>query len=184
MNYYTLLLLPLVLAEVIFVAEFTRHGSRSTLRHFSWSSDPLPPITLLPEGKAQHIAVGQHVNATYAHLIQNPAEVSARSSNFTRTIESAQAQLQGMFNGTDHGVNVTTKNSDEDNLLVPFSCPRVLYLVSDNAFTSEYADFQTKLEENRELVVRLLDGRNWTSEDLYIMADSVCNHHERGLALP
>ena len=46
-----------------------------------------------------------------------------------------------MFNGTDHGVNVTTKNSDEDNLLVPFSCPRVLYLVSDNAFTSEYADF-------------------------------------------
>jgi hypothetical protein len=68
------------------------------------------------------------MNATYPHLLDDPEKIIVRSTNLTRTLESAGAQLRGIYGTDDHGVNIATKELKADYLLYPMACPRLFWL--------------------------------------------------------
>jgi len=107
------------------VIEFSRHGTRAPLASYAGLGDlGVEPGSLLPEGYNEQFSIGQHINHTYPHLI-NPSTMSVRSSNFTRTIDSAKAQLSGIFNTTEELIPIKVKAHDSDYLLKPDTCPGI-----------------------------------------------------------
>ncbi len=88
--------------KLVFVAEYARHGARYP------SSEMFPWIRgkgylLSPAGMRQHYILGRALRRRYievAHFLSeyyDPREVRVRTSNAKRTIESAYAQLAGLY---------------------------------------------------------------------------------------
>ncbi|KAJ1073449.1 hypothetical protein K5549_018355, partial [Capra hircus] len=105
-----LLLLPPALTEgpLVFVAVVFRHGDRAPLA--SYPTDPHKEVasTLWPrglgqlteEGVRQQLELGRFLRSRYEDFLSpeyRREEVYIRSTDFDRTLESAQANLAGLF---------------------------------------------------------------------------------------
>lgn len=118
-------LLAICTAELVAVVEICRHGARTPI-HFieAWDSLqvwPEGPGELLPSGMRQHFLLGVVMRKTYLEKLLsggfNETEVFVFSSDYNRTIMSAQSQLQGLFPaGTGEQVS---KNAPRNSLLPP-----------------------------------------------------------------
>ena len=91
--------------ETVLLIEFTRHGAREPVYHlFPSITDDFQEFEQLTAlGKHQHYLIGSELRARYItkekFLSQsyNRSEILAYSTEYTRTIESAQSQLFGLY---------------------------------------------------------------------------------------
>ncbi|KAB1274478.1 Testicular acid phosphatase [Camelus dromedarius] len=175
-----LLLLPLLLppqalseGPLVFVAVVFRHGDRAPLA--SYPTDPHKEVasTLWPrglgqltgEGVRQQLELGRFLRSRYEAFLSpeyQREEVYIRSTDFDRTLESAQANLAGLFPEAAPGrseatwkpIPVHTVPVAEDKLLrFPMrSCPRYHELLRE---ATEATEYQTALEGWTDFLTRL-----------------------------
>ncbi|KAM5237351.1 testicular acid phosphatase [Ctenodactylus gundi] len=171
-----LLLLPpqaLQDGSLVFVALVFRHGDRAPLA--SYPTDPHKDAvsTLWPrglgqlteEGVRQQLELGRFLRRRYKTFLSSEyrrEEVYIRSTDFDRTLESAQAILAGLFPEASPGspeadwrpIPVHTVPVAEDKLLrFPLrSCPRYHELLRES---TEAAEYQEALEGWADFLARL-----------------------------
>jgi hypothetical protein len=114
----TLLLIPLALSKTVFIAELFRHGARSPTTYQSWDSDERWGAAgqLTASGMRQHYLLGHELRNRYilteAFLSSEltAGETVVYSTEFNRTIMSAQSQFTGLYPpGT--GPEISSDNS-------------------------------------------------------------------------
>jgi len=135
------------------VIEITRHGIRGpTSAEFDpYWADKIG--ILLPEGKKQMYQLGQSVGADYPHLFTeyNSQEVYVRSLNISRTMETAQAHLNGIFPGMNEDLKlpeIHTVDVSDDYLMYSFNkivCPNAENLKKAQLKTEVYRNFEKKM---------------------------------------
>ena len=101
-----LFILALVQSRLIAVVEICRHGARAPTTFMPWDNYntwPQGPGELIPEGMRQHYLLGAELRNRY--IIQEQLlvpdyfqpNIYVFSSDYNRTIMSAQSQIQGLF---------------------------------------------------------------------------------------
>lgn len=116
----TLLLIPLALSKTVFIAEVFRHGARSPTTYQSWDSDERWGAAgqLTASGMRQHYLLGHELRNRYitteAFLASELAagETVVYSTEFNRTIMSAQSQLTGLYPPST-GPEISSGNSQK-----------------------------------------------------------------------
>lgn len=94
-------------SKLLFVAEVARHGARGPEVVFNFTKRPEDnfkrAFELDAKGERQHYLIGAEIRRRYIEnepLISsrfNNSEVFFRASNIKRTLESAEAQLIGLY---------------------------------------------------------------------------------------
>ncbi|XP_070258358.1 testicular acid phosphatase [Myotis yumanensis] len=204
-----LLLLPQALGEgpLVFVAVVFRHGDRAPL--VSYPTDPHKEAvsTLWPrglgqltsEGVRQQLELGRFLRSRYEAFLSpeyRREEVYVRSTDFDRTLESAQANLAGLFPEASPGrpeaawrpIPVHTVPVTEDKLLrfPTRSCPRYHQLLRE---ATEAAEYQTALEGWTDFLAHLENctGLSLVGEPLrraWKVLDTLMCQRAHGLPLP
>ncbi|KAG8521462.1 Testicular acid phosphatase [Galemys pyrenaicus] len=173
-----LLLLPppqaLTEGPLVFVAVVFRHGDRAPLASYPTDPHKAAISTLWPrglgqltgEGVRQQLELGRFLRSRYKAFLSpeyRREEVYVRSTDFDRTLESAQANLAGLFPEAAPGrpeaawrpIPVHTVPVAEDKLLrfPTRSCPRYRELLRESTQAAEYqtavagwTDFLSNLE--------------------------------------
>lgn len=192
----------LQLASVIF-----RHGDRSPVRVFP--ADPNVESTwpqgfgqLSLTGMRQQFHLGELLRERYMaknnFLFENytRVQVSIRSTDYDRTLMSAESQLSALFFPDEEQqfnssipwqpVPVHTVPQEKDNLLRAYgvNCPRYSQLRKEDKNTQAYKDMA---EENREFFEKL---ENYTGQvpvdltNMWDIYDSLFVEHASGRLLP
>lgn len=111
-----LILIAAVSSRLIAVVELCRHGARSPGTFWPWDAGRWPEGVgeLLPEGMRQHYLIGTVLRSRYIQTQQlmmpfyYQPEIFVFSSDYNRTIMSAQSQIQGLYpNGTGPNLRST-----------------------------------------------------------------------------
>ena len=144
--------------NLYFVFEHFRHGARSTCNgKFVNHKDELGGIwknfgSLTQVGIKQHYLLGKKLRKYYDNFISkeyNPNEIKIYSSNYNRTIMSAQSQLLGFYDNYD--LESKIKNDDiinEDNIQNNFELNNIIppILLFDNKYDITFTEkFRCKL---------------------------------------
>ncbi|KAM5297746.1 testicular acid phosphatase [Glossophaga mutica] len=204
-----LLLLPQGLMEgpLVFVAVVFRHGDRAPLA--SYPTDPHKDAAsslwprglgqLTSEGVRQQLELGRYLRSRYEAFLSpeyQREEVYVRSTDFDRTLESAQANLAGLFPEAAPGrpeaawrpVPVHTVPATEDKLLrfPTRSCPRYRELLRE---ATEAAAYQMALEGWTDFLTHLENctGLSLVGEPLrraWKVLDTLMCQRAHGLPLP
>uniref|UniRef100_A0A8D1CUS1 acid phosphatase n=1 Tax=Sus scrofa TaxID=9823 RepID=A0A8D1CUS1_PIG len=204
-----LLLLRQALTEgpLVFVAVVFRHGDRAPLA--SYPTDPHKEniATLWPrglgqltrEGVHQQLELGRFLRSRYESFLSpqyRREEVYIRSTDFDRTLESAQANLAGLFPEASPGrseatwqpIPVHTVPVTEDKLLrfPTRSCPRYRELLRE---ATEAAEYKAALEGWTDFLTRLenFTGLSLVGEPLrkaWKVLDTLICQQAHGLPLP
>ncbi|KAM6223472.1 testicular acid phosphatase [Rhynchocyon petersi] len=204
-----LLLLTQALAEgpLVFVALVFRHGDRAPL--VSYPTDPHKEAasTLWPrglgqltrEGVRQQLELGRFLRNRYKAFLSpnyHREEVYIRSTDYDRTLESAQANLAGLFPEAAPGtpesswmpIPVHTVPVTEDKLLrfPTRSCPRYHELLRE---ATEAPEYQAALEGWTDFLTRLSNftGLSLVGEPLrraWKVLDTLICQQAHGLPLP
>ncbi|KAF7474578.1 testicular acid phosphatase [Marmota monax] len=204
-----LLLLHQALPEgpLAFVALVFRHGDRAPLA--SYPTDPHKEAVsalwprglgqLTREGVRQQLELGHFLRRRYKSFLSpqyRREEVYIRSTDFDRTLESAQANLAGLFPEAAPGspeadwrpIPVHTVPVAEDKLLrFPMrSCPRYHELLRES---TEAAEYQEALEGWTDFLTRLSNftGLTLVGEPLHRawkVLDTLICQRAHGLPLP
>uniref|UniRef100_A0A8C0VUC7 acid phosphatase n=1 Tax=Castor canadensis TaxID=51338 RepID=A0A8C0VUC7_CASCN len=204
-----LLLPPQALPEgpLVFVALVFRHGDRAPLA--SYPTDPHKEAVsslwprglgqLTREGIRQQLELGRFLRRRYKAFLSpeyRREEVYIRSTDFDRTLESAQANLAGLFPEAAPGnpeadwkpIPVHTVPVSEDKLLrFPMrSCPRYHELLRES---TEAAEYQEALEGWTDFLSRLSNftGLSLVGEPLrraWKVLDTLICQRAHGLTLP
>uniref|UniRef100_A0A8C6DF08 acid phosphatase n=1 Tax=Moschus moschiferus TaxID=68415 RepID=A0A8C6DF08_MOSMO len=184
-----------------------RHGDRAPLA--SYPTDPHKEVasTLWPrglgqlteEGVRQQLELGRFLRSRYKDFLSpeyRREEVYIRSTDFDRTLESAQANLAGLFpeaapgrsEATWRPIPVHTVPVTEDKLLrfPTRSCPRYRELLRE---ATEAAEYQTALEGWTDFLTRLenFTGLPLVGEPLrkaWKVLDTLICQQAHGLSLP
>jgi hypothetical protein len=102
---WVLAVLPLALGYTVYIAEVCRHGARSPWAYAPWDNDGrwTAPEQITPSGLRMHYLMGYELRNRFViqeqFLSQNyrDGEVYAYSTDYNRTIMSAQSQLLGLY---------------------------------------------------------------------------------------
>ncbi|XP_076432350.1 testicular acid phosphatase isoform X1 [Peromyscus maniculatus bairdii] len=205
-----LLLLPpqaLLEGPLLFVALVFRHGDRAPLASYPTDPHKEAASTLWPrglgqltkEGIRQQLELGRFLRRRYKAFLSpeyRREEVYIRSTDFDRTLESAQANLAGLFPEAAPGspeadwkpIPVHTVPVSEDKLLrFPMrSCPRYHELLRES---TEAADYQEALKGWTDFLTRLgnFTGLSLVGEPLrraWKVLDTLICQRAHGLTLP
>ncbi|XP_006868200.1 PREDICTED: testicular acid phosphatase [Chrysochloris asiatica] len=204
-----LLLLTGALAErpLLFVALVFRHGDRAPLASYPTDPHKEAAPTLWPrglgqltrEGVHQQLELGRFLRSRYKTFLSpeyRREEVYIRSTDFDRTLESAQANLAGLFPEAAPGtpesnwrpIPVHTVPVTEDKLLrfPTRNCPRYRELLQEATQTAEY---QAALEGWTDFLTRLGNstGLSLVGEPLrraWKVLDTLICQQAHGLPLP
>ncbi|CAK6437373.1 unnamed protein product [Pipistrellus nathusii] len=204
-----LLLLPQALVEgpLVFVAVVFRHGDRAPLA--SYPADPHKEAVaalwprglgqLTAEGVRQQLELGRFLRSRYDAFLSpeyRREEVYVRSTDFDRTLESAQANLAGLFPEAGPGrpeaawrpVPVHTVPLAQDKLLrfPTRSCPRYQELLRE---ATEAAAYRRALEGWADFLPHLENctGLSLVGEPLrraWKVLDTLMCQRAHGLPLP
>lgn len=135
-------------------AQLYRHGDRTPA--FPYPTDPYADLSFWPvpwgaltkRGRQQHFELGQWLRQRYGNVLlseqYSPDEINVRSTDVERTLESAEANLAGLYPPSGYQkwndnlawqpIPVHTVEAERDWLIggsVPTPCP-----VYDNALSS------------------------------------------------
>jgi hypothetical protein len=118
-----------VFSKLEFVSEISRHGARASSQIMNYTVDPEDnfkvPMELTNMGMRQHYLIGTHVRKHYIEnhkLISgryNYSEISFFSSDRTRTLESGESQIAGIFPPTE--CQQTLTDWQQKNAIPPVS---------------------------------------------------------------
>ncbi|XP_059521883.1 testicular acid phosphatase [Myotis daubentonii] len=204
-----LLLLPQALVEgpLVFVAVVFRHGDRAPLASYPTDPHKEAVSTLWPrglgqltsEGVRQQLELGRFLRSRYEAFLSpeyRREEVYVRSTDFDRTLESAQANLGGLFPEAGPGrpeaawrpIPVHTVPVTEDKLLrfPTRSCPRYHELLRE---ATEAPEYQRALEGWTDFLAHLENctGLSLVGEPLrraWKVLDTLMCQRAHGLPLP
>lgn len=157
--------------ELIFSHVLFRHGDRTPITSYptdpygNVSNWPVPFGQLTPAGMQQEYALGKWLRERYGNVLLSEQysanEIYIRSTDTDRTLESAEANLAGLYQ--PHGnqvwnadllwrpIPVHTVSLDDDWLIgetVP-ACP-VFYDIAESLFTTD--EFLQLLDEHRDFI--------------------------------
>ncbi|XP_033835241.1 lysosomal acid phosphatase [Periophthalmus magnuspinnatus] len=158
--------------ELVYVTVLFRHGDRSPIR--AYPTDPYQESAwpqgfgqLSQVGMKQHYNLGQFLRKRYTGFLKESydrQEISVRSTDFDRTLMSAEANLAGLYppNGSQvfnpdikwQPIPVHTVPMPEERLLsFPLSdCPRYKQLMSETEQTPEFRNVTAFYQDVIELV--------------------------------
>jgi prostatic aicd phosphatase len=177
----------IALAEVIFVMEFARHGTRTPLKSYHWSiEEPLGELT--EEGYSEHLDIGKSLREAYPALLSEvylPEEVYFRSTNYSRTLRSLEGQVKGLYPGIQD-YSFETVDRESDYLLMPYhACPRIEWLAErDFKNSTKYLNFLTELLPFQNQIFRLTGESSLSHEPAFYLGDAFLSYESRGMALP
>lgn len=138
-------LLGFVSSKLLMVVEFSRHGAREPIYDFLKAKPFDSKGELTPVGMRQQYLLGQTLRTLYIEKEQLlspnyvPREIYVRSTNYNRTILSANSQLMGLFPfGTGPSV---PEHIDKKNLRPPFK-----------SNYTDYDSFADEIDEKLQLL--------------------------------
>ncbi|OMJ71515.1 hypothetical protein SteCoe_30268 [Stentor coeruleus] len=117
----------LVSSELVGLVQLARHGARSPLKKYPWDNSPwkVEMGELTSEGSMQHYIIGQEFRQRYIikekflNSTLSLQEIYIQSTDFRRTIKSAQSQMLGFYpNGP-----ILSSNSMQSKAIPPFEIP-------------------------------------------------------------
>ncbi|KAM9039426.1 testicular acid phosphatase isoform 2-T2 [Sarcophilus harrisii] len=187
---------------LLFVTLVYRHGDRAPLD--SYPTDPHQDKSLWPrglgqltqEGVQQQLELGRFLRARYGDFLSQEyrrEELYVRSTDYDRTLQSAQANLAGLFPRSPRSpgwmpVPVHTVPATEDKLLKfrTQGCPQYQKLLEETVAGEEY---QAALEGWRDFLVHLenLTGLSLAERPLHRawkVLDTLTCQRAHGLPLP
>ncbi|XP_034461010.1 lysosomal acid phosphatase isoform X1 [Hippoglossus hippoglossus] len=158
--------------KLLYVTVLFRHGDRSPVKTFPTdphqeSDWPQGFGQLSQIGMRQHLELGQFLRNRYKGFLNesyNRHEISVRSTDYDRTLMSAEANLAGLYPPSGQQVfnpNLkwqpipvhTVPQSEERLLSFPLGdCPRYNQLMNDTEHTEEFINITIKYKDILELV--------------------------------
>ena len=121
--YFLCLLLPALLSpKLLMVIEFSRHGAREPIYDFLNTKAFDSKGELTPVGMKQHYLLGHALRSLYIDSLNllspsyDPREIYVRSTNYNRTILSANCQMMGLY---PPGTGPKVPGNMEEKLLEP-----------------------------------------------------------------
>ncbi|XP_034533839.1 lysosomal acid phosphatase isoform X2 [Notolabrus celidotus] len=181
-----------------------RHGDRSAVR--AYPTDPYQESSwpqgfgqLSQEGMMQHFNLGQFLRKRYDGFISESYhrhEVLVRSTDYDRTLMSAEANLAGLFPPSGQQVfnpNLiwqpipvhTVPQSEERLLNYPVAdCPRYLQLMNETEHTPEFLNVTAEYQDFMDLV-RNKTGLNKTDvESIWSVYDTLFCESRHNMTAP
>uniref|UniRef100_A0A2I3STX6 Lysosomal acid phosphatase n=1 Tax=Pan troglodytes TaxID=9598 RepID=A0A2I3STX6_PANTR len=187
-----------------FVTLLYRHGDRSPVK--TYPKDPYQEEEwpqgfgqLTKEGMLQHWELGQALRQRYHGFLNTSyhrQEVYVRSTDFDRTLMSAEANLAGLFppNGMQRfnpniswqPIPVHTVPITEDRLLkFPLGpCPRYEQLQNETRQTPEYQNESSRNAQFLDMVANETGLTDLTLETVWNVYDTLFCEQTHGLRLP
>ncbi|XP_004763128.1 lysosomal acid phosphatase [Mustela nigripes] len=187
-----------------FVTLLYRHGDRSPVKTYPkdpYQEDEWPQGfgQLTKEGMQQHWELGQALRQRYQGFLNTSyhrQEVYVRSTDFDRTLMSAEANLAGLFppNGMQRfnpniswqPIPVHTVPIAEDRLLkFPLGpCPRYEQLQNETRQTPEYQNESVQNAQFLDMVANETGLTDVTLETVWNVYDTLFCEQTHGLVLP
>ncbi|KAG7467954.1 hypothetical protein MATL_G00137660 [Megalops atlanticus] len=185
-----------------FVTVLYRHGDRSPVK--AYPTDPYQESAwpqgfgqLTQDGMRQHFELGQALRQRYRGFLNetyNRHEIAVRSTDFDRTLMSAEANLAGMYppngsqvfnpNITWQPIPVHTVPQEEDRLLsFPLAdCPRYDLLMNETKNTEAFLNMTTSYKDFLDMLKNYTGLKDTTIESVWSIHDTLyCEavHHMR-----
>ncbi|XP_073665035.1 lysosomal acid phosphatase isoform X1 [Tursiops truncatus] len=187
-----------------FVTLLYRHGDRSPVKTYPkdpYQEDEWPQGfgQLTKEGMLQHWELGQALRQRYHDFLNTSyhrQEVYVRSTDFDRTLMSAEANLAGLFppdgmqrfnpNISWQPIPVHTVPIAEDRLLkFPLGpCPRFEQLQNETRRTPEYQNESIQNAQFLDMVANETGLTDLTLETIWNVYDTLFCEQTHGLVLP
>ncbi|XP_041834283.1 lysosomal acid phosphatase [Melanotaenia boesemani] len=158
--------------KLAYVTVLFRHGDRSPVK--AYPTDPYQESAwpqgfgqLSQEGMQQHFELGQFLRTRYKNFLNesyNRHEILVRSTDYDRTLMSAEANLAGLYPPSGQQVFRpdlkwqpipvhTVPQSEERLLSFPLGdCPRYKQLMNETEHTAEFLNVTTTYQDIIELV--------------------------------
>ncbi|ELK23825.1 Lysosomal acid phosphatase [Myotis davidii] len=189
-----LMVMPPIQARTLrFVTLLYRHGDRTPVKTFPkdpYQEDEWPQGfgQLTKEGMLQHWELGQALRQRYRGFLNtsyHPQEVYVRSTDFDRTLMSAEANLAGLFppdgmqrfnpNISWQPIPVHTVPIAEDRLLkFPLGpCPRYEQLQNETRQTPEYQNESIQNAQFLDMVANETGLTDLTLESIWNVYDTL-----------
>ncbi|XP_051283966.1 integral membrane protein GPR137C isoform X4 [Dicentrarchus labrax] len=168
--------------RLVYVTVLFRHGDRSPVK--AYPTDPYQESAwpqgfgqLSQVGMKQHFELGQYLRSRYKGFLNDSYdrhEILVRSTDYDRTLMSAEANLAGLYPPTGQQVFEpglkwqpipvhTVPKSEERLLSYPLGdCPRYKQLKNETEHTEEFLKVKAKYKDIIELV-RVKTGLNETN---------------------
>uniref|UniRef100_UPI0037E91872 lysosomal acid phosphatase n=1 Tax=Semicossyphus pulcher TaxID=241346 RepID=UPI0037E91872 len=189
---------------LVYVTVLFRHGDRSPVK--AYPTDPHQEADwpqgfgqLSQEGMRQHLNLGTFLRNRYKGFLKESYdrhEISVRSTDYDRTLMSAEANLAGLYPPSGQQVFTptliwqpipvhTVPQSEERLLSFPRSdCPRYLQLMNETEHTEEFLNVTTTYEDIIELV-RNKTGLNKTNvETVWSVYDTLFCESRHNMSAP
>ncbi|GAB1286574.1 Lysosomal acid phosphatase [Apodemus speciosus] len=199
---------PIQARSLRFVTLLYRHGDRSPVKTYpkdpyqeeKWPQGFGQLTKVCPqEGMLQHWELGQALRQRYHGFLNTSyhrQEVYVRSTDFDRTLMSAEANLAGLFPPSEaqhfnpniswQPIPVHTVPITEDRLLkFPLGpCPRYEQLQNETRQTPEYQNMSIQNAQFLDMVANETGLANLTLETIWNVYDTLFCEQTHGLLLP
>ncbi|XP_068447183.1 lysosomal acid phosphatase [Clinocottus analis] len=189
--------------KLIYVTVLFRHGDRSPVKAFPTdphqeSDWPQGFGQLTQEGMRQHLLLGQFLRLRYRGFLSESydrREISVRSTDYDRTLMSAEANLAGLYPPAGQQVFTTDLKwqpipvhtvpmSEERLLLFPLGdCPRYKQLMNETEHTEEFINVTTTYQDIIKLVNNKT-GLNQTVETVWSVYDTLFCESRHNMTAP
>jgi hypothetical protein len=159
MRFYFIIitLLASAYAELISLVETCRHGARAPIGNYSWDKGvwKYGLTNLTPEGQRMHYILGTELRRRYIvdnqllNTTYSPEEIYVRATYINRTIESARAQMMGLY---PNGPNLESE-SQQAKARPPFKVANIDSVLTElgmSALPNNYQPFPVHTVSNRE----------------------------------
>nr|XP_002130958.1 prostatic acid phosphatase-like [Ciona intestinalis] len=191
--------------ELVFSNLLWRHGARSAIH--SYKNDPFNQ-TMWPQGFGQltqigmhqHYELGSYLKQRYNTLLSrryNRSEIYIRSTDFDRTLMSAESNMAGLFppegkqkwNGTNTSwqpVPIHTVPKILDSLLLApiITCPKLQQLHEKTYSSLEYIELQNKYTEFLKNISFWSGNDNVNLTSSWNVLDTLITEKTQGKTLP
>lgn len=189
---------------LVYVTVLFRHGDRSPIKAFPTdphqeSAWPQGFGQLSQVGMQQHFNLGQFLRKRYSGFLNESYdrhEISVRSTDYDRTLMSAEANLAGLY--PPNGAQVfhpslewqpipvhTVPMSEERLLLFPLGdCPRYTQLMSETEQTLEFLNVTSSYEDVIELVRNKTGLIKTSIESVWSVYDTLFCETQHNMTIP
>ncbi|XP_015233620.1 PREDICTED: lysosomal acid phosphatase [Cyprinodon variegatus] len=190
--------------QLVYATVLFRHGDRSPVKAFP--TDPHQENAwpqgfgqLSQDGMRQHYELGQFLRTRYQNFLNesyNRQEVLVRSTDYDRTLMSAEANLAGLY--PPKGQQIfrpslqwqpipvhTVPQSEERLLSFPLrDCPRYEQLMNETEHTAEFLNITTEYRDLIELVKNKTGVKNTNVETVWSVYDTLFCESRHNLSAP